>query len=83
MDSLYIDTEIPTPPLSEPAFFESLPDFLKEPTLNRFRWTWRFDEPEKADQMRRGYLRMLSGVEITRKSLENAEEMILNAQSAD
>ena len=65
MDGLYQDTTIPDPPLSDPAFFEALPAFLKDPeiNMNRYRWFWRFDTPEKAKRMTRGYFRMISGVD--------------------
>jgi len=63
MDTLYADTEIPDPPLSEPAFFDALPEFLKEASLNRVRWYWRFDTRAKAKEMIRGYFRMISGVD--------------------
>ena len=63
MNERYSDVAIPDPPLSEPAFFEALPEFLKDASLNRIRWYWRFDTPEKAQQMTRGYLRMITGVD--------------------
>lgn len=63
MDTLYANTPLPDPPLSDPAFFEALPEFLKDASLNRIRWYWRFDTPEKARRMTRGYLRMISGVD--------------------
>jgi len=63
MDTLYADTEIPDPPLSDPAFFDALPEFLKEASLNRVRWYWRFDTRAKAQQMIKGYFRMISGVD--------------------
>jgi arylsulfatase A-like enzyme len=63
MDGKYSDVAIPDPPLSQPAFFEALPEFLKDASLNRVRWYWRFDTPEKAQQMTRGYLRMITGVD--------------------
>jgi arylsulfatase A-like enzyme len=63
MDTLYVDMEIPDPPLSEPAFFDALPEFLKEASLNRVRWYWRFDTREKAQHMTKGYYRMISGVD--------------------
>jgi arylsulfatase A-like enzyme len=63
MDTLYVDTPIPDPPLSDSAFFEALPEFLKDASLNRVRWYWRFDTPEKARRMTRGYYRMISGVD--------------------
>ncbi len=63
MDTLYSDAAITDPPLSEPAFFDALPEFLKEASLNRVRWYWRFDTPEKARRMTRRYFRMISGVD--------------------
>jgi arylsulfatase A-like enzyme len=63
MDSLYADLSIPSPPLSDPAFFEALPEFQREASLNRIRWFWRFDTPDKAANMTRGHLRMISGVD--------------------
>ncbi len=63
MDGMYSHISIPDPPLSEPTFFEALPEFLKEASLNRVRWYWRFDTREKARQMTKGYYRMISGVD--------------------
>ena len=62
-DGLYRDLELSAPPLSEPAFFQSLPQFLAEASLNRIRWYWRFNTPEKAEAMTKGYFRMISGVD--------------------
>ena len=61
-EGLYEDVEIPPAANSEPSFFESLPEFLRT-GLNRERWHWRFDTPEKRERMVRGYYRMLSGVD--------------------
>ncbi len=61
-DDLYKDIMIPEPELSDPEFFESLPDFIKR-SLNRTRWYWRFDTPEKYQRMVKGYYRMISGVD--------------------
>lgn len=61
-DSLYKDVVIPLPETADPAFFESLPDFLKT-TMNRERWYWRFDTPEKYQHMVKGYYKMISGVD--------------------
>lgn len=63
MDSLYSDLVVPDPPLSDAAFHEALPEFLRDASLNRVRWHWRFDTPEKAQQMTRGHYRMISGVD--------------------
>lgn len=62
-NGLYQDLDLSAPPLSEPSFFQSLPLFLAEESLNRIRWYWRFDTPEKAEQMTKGYYRMISGVD--------------------
>lgn len=62
-DSLYRSEQIPLPALSEPAFFDQLPAFLAAQSLNRIRWYWRFDTPEKAERMTKGYYRMISGVD--------------------
>ncbi len=63
MNEKYADVALPDPPLSDPAFFDALPEFLKGPSLNRVRWYWRFDTPEKAREMTKGYFRMISGVD--------------------
>ena len=63
MESLYTDVTIPAPPLSDPSFYDALPEFLKDSTLNRERWYWRFDTPEKAQAMTKGHLRMIGGVD--------------------
>lgn len=59
---LYTDVEIPLPELHDPEVFESQPDFLKN-SLNRKRYFWRWDTPEKYETNMRAYLRMISGVD--------------------
>ncbi len=61
-DGLYRGLVIPPAPLSDEAFVESMPPFLQT-SLNRVRWTWRFDTPEKYQSMATGYYRMISGVD--------------------
>ena len=61
-DSLYADIEIPPPATSDAALFAALPAFLRD-SLNRERWRWRFDTPEKRQRMVKGYYRMISGVD--------------------
>ncbi len=78
MDTLYQSLEIPDPPLSEPAFHASLPVFLRDPeiNMNRYRWFWRFDEPQKAEDMTKGYYRMISGVDAAiARVFEKLEEL--------
>ncbi len=62
LDSLYKIATIPVPPTAAPAFYEALPDFLKG-TMSRERWFWRFDNPEKFQNMVKGYYRMITGID--------------------
>ena len=84
MDSLYSDLVIPDPPLSHASFFDALPEFLRDASLNRIRWHWRFDTPEKLQRMTRGHYRMISGVDAAigrvldeLSSLELAESTVV------
>ena len=61
-DSLYRDIEIPVHETADPLFFEMLPEYLKT-TMNRKRWYWRYDTPEKHQRMVKGYYRMISTVD--------------------
>lgn len=61
-NDLYTDIDIPVPETADPAFFEALPDYLKT-TMNRKRWYWRYDTPEKHQEMVKGYYRMISCVD--------------------
>jgi arylsulfatase A-like enzyme len=61
-DHLYRDVSIPKSPTAAPVFFHSQPEFLKN-SLNRVRWKWRFDTPQKYQAMVKGYYRMISGVD--------------------
>jgi len=63
-DELYSGEEFPTPKLNAPAVYESQPEFLKE-SLNRERYFWRWDTPEKYQQNMLGYYRLLSGMDHT------------------
>ena len=73
VDGMYEDAAIPPPRLSDPAIYESIPEFLKT-SMNRKRYFWRWDTPEKYEKNMRAYFRMLSGVDRVigriRKELE-------------
>ncbi len=60
---MYLEVTIPPAPLSDPAFFEALPDFLKE-SENRVRWQIRFASPELYQNSVKAYCRLISGVDI-------------------
>ncbi len=61
-DGMYEDQTMPLPRLNDPAIYESQPGFLKK-SLNRQRFFWRWDTPEKYQVNMRAYFRMLSGID--------------------
>ncbi len=62
--SLYQDTTIPAPALSDGEAFRRLPPFLQAPeNEGRVRFHWRFDTPDKYQRMMKNYLRLVSGVD--------------------
>lgn len=62
VDGMYEDVAIPAPRLGDPAIFEAHPQFLKD-SLNRERWFWGYDTPEKFQTNVRAYYRMISGID--------------------
>lgn len=62
VDGMYEDIEIPAPRLDDPAIFEAQPDFLQT-TINRERYFWRWNTPEKYQTNMRAYYRMVSGID--------------------
>lgn len=62
VDGMYEDIEIAPPPLNDPAIFDALPDFLKT-TINRERFFWRWNTPQKYQTNIRAYYRMVSGID--------------------
>jgi arylsulfatase A-like enzyme len=74
---LYDDQTMPTPSLSDPKYFDTLPEFLKK-SMNRKRFYWRWDTPEKYQLNMRAYFRMLSGIdEVVGQLLETLKEKSL------
>lgn len=59
---LYLNTTIPEPLMGEDDYFTRLPKEVKE-GFNRVRWKWRFDTPEKYQQMVKGYYRMITEID--------------------
>lgn len=62
VDHLYRDVLFRQPLTMQPEFFARHPDFLKK-TESRVRYNWRFDEPEKYQEMVAGYYRMISAID--------------------
>ena len=63
LDALYRDATIPAAPLSDPAFFDALPEFLKA-SENRRRWELRFATPEMYQHSVKSYYRLITGVDL-------------------
>lgn len=61
-DHLYSDVTIPDPPLADSIYFKKLPVEVQK-GLNRTRWSWRFDTPEKYQHSVKGYYRMITEVD--------------------
>lgn len=62
VDGLYDDRAIPPPRLSDPAIVARHPEFLLE-SINRARFFWGYDTPEKYQTNVRAYYRMISGID--------------------
>ncbi|MFK5921589.1 MAG: sulfatase [Verrucomicrobiota bacterium] len=63
---LYQNLKLKPAPLSNPAFYNDLPEFLRDGTMNRERWHWRNDpwpKKNKSAEMTKGYYRMISAVD--------------------
>lgn len=59
---LYKDAVLPVAKTAAPAYFDRLPAFLKT-SEGRVRWGWRFRTPESYQEMVKGYLRLITGVD--------------------
>jgi arylsulfatase A-like enzyme len=61
-DHLYEGVKFPLPRTMTEEFFNQHPVFLKQ-SESRVRFKWRFNEPQKYQEMVRGYYRMISDVD--------------------
>lgn len=65
---------MPNPNLSDPKYFEILPEFMKK-SMNRERFYWRWDTPQKYQVNMRAYFRMLSGIDnVVGRLVDTLEE---------
>jgi arylsulfatase A-like enzyme len=62
VDGLYEDRNIPPPRLNDPAIVARHPPFLME-SINRARFFWGYDTPEKFETNVRAYYRMITGID--------------------
>ena len=79
VDHLYRDQEMPPPLLGDDKYFEGLPDDVKK-GYNRARWYWRYDTYEKYQHSRKGYYRMISGIDI---EIGRIRKLLLEKEIAD
>ncbi len=61
-DGLFEDIEPNRPNLDDPKYYDATPDFLKT-TINRARYFWSYDTPEKYSVNMRAIYRMLFGMD--------------------
>lgn len=74
-EHLYDGENIPQPGPTDPAFFESLPEFLRE-NESRKRWHTRWDTPENYQRTVKGYWGMITGVDrIVGSLIEELERL--------
>jgi arylsulfatase A-like enzyme len=85
---MYEEIDMPAPRLSDPAIYESQPQHLKA-SINRARFFWRWDTPEKYQTNLRAYFRMLTGIDrvigrvLKRLSAEGLADNTIVVYSAD
>lgn len=73
-DTLYKGVTMPVPRTATKEVFDSHPDFIRH-SFSRTRWTWRFDDPVKYQEMVKGYYRMISSVDaVVGRIREKLEE---------
>jgi arylsulfatase A-like enzyme len=63
--NLYKDITIPVPTNATEESWKRLPAFFTNKNEGRNRWTWRFDTPEKYQEMMKNYYRLATEVDAT------------------
>ena len=61
-DGLYADVTFPPPKLNSPQDFDVLPEFIRT-DINRQRYFWRWNTPEKYQTNMQAYARMTTGID--------------------
>ncbi len=61
--ALYRDATIPLAKTATDAHFRKLPPFINDKNEGRVRWHWRFDTPEKYQEMMKNYYRLATEVD--------------------
>lgn len=87
-DGLFEDMEPIRPMLDDPKYYLATPDFLKK-TINRDRYSWSYDTPEKFRVNMRALYRMLAGMDrivgrvMTTLKEKGSDESTIVVYSAD
>lgn len=63
--NLYKDVTVPVPVNATEESWKRLPSFFDEKNEGRNRWHWRFDTPEKFQEMMKNYYRLATEVDST------------------
>ncbi len=66
----YADITVPAAVMTDDKYFNALPREVRE-GLNRTRWHWRYDTPEKYQHSMKGYYRMISEIDDEIGELRN------------
>lgn len=75
VDGMYEDLTPADPRLNDPKYFDVLPAFLRE-SMNRERYYWRWDTPEKYITNMRAYFRMITGMDrVIGRVLDKLDEL--------
>jgi arylsulfatase A-like enzyme len=75
VDGMYEDIDPAAPRFADDHYYDSHPQFLKN-SLNRVRWHWRWDTPEKYAINMRAYYRMLTGMDkVVGRVTQKLEEL--------
>jgi arylsulfatase A-like enzyme len=75
MNGMYDDITMPEPLLNDAKIYDGHPEFLKK-SLNRQRFFWRWDKPEKYQRNMKAYYRMLSGLDhVIGRVMQKVEDL--------
>jgi arylsulfatase A-like enzyme len=73
VEGMYEEINFPEPRLSSPEIYDNQPELLKS-SLNRTRYFWRWDTPEKYQKNMRAYYRLVTGVDVMVRRVLDALE---------
>ena len=81
VDGLYENHVIPEPRLNDKSIFDAHPEFLKN-SMNRLRFFWRWDTPEKYQLNMRARYRMITGMDrIIGRVVKQLEDLKLRGNT--